>query len=84
MNSLPSGIFSHRFTAPGVYYYSSGYVDAHNLRLLQAVVKVEAREDETSRVSVSVGGVEARHVTGGRCNNDTLKDQLNLLHQLNN
>ncbi|XP_060949378.1 PKHD1 like 1, tandem duplicate 1 [Limanda limanda] len=59
------GHFSYRFTAPGVYYYSSGYIDGANAKRLQGVVKVEARQQQSGKVSVSVGGVEARHVTGG-------------------
>ncbi|KAK9526506.1 hypothetical protein VZT92_015203 [Zoarces viviparus] len=61
----PKGSFSYRFTAPGVYYYSSGYIDDASHRSLQGVVKAEARAERRSRVSVSVGGMEARHVTGG-------------------
>uniref|UniRef100_A0A3Q3JRM8 Polycystic kidney and hepatic disease 1 (autosomal recessive)-like 1 n=1 Tax=Monopterus albus TaxID=43700 RepID=A0A3Q3JRM8_MONAL len=53
------GVFSYRFTAPGVYYYSSGYTDDANLRLLQGVVKVKSWEEKSSEVSVSVGSVEA-------------------------
>uniref|UniRef100_A0A3Q3K5H6 Polycystic kidney and hepatic disease 1 (autosomal recessive)-like 1 n=1 Tax=Monopterus albus TaxID=43700 RepID=A0A3Q3K5H6_MONAL len=52
------GVFSYRFTAPGVYYYSSGYTDDANLRLLQGVVKVKSWEEKSSEVSVSVGSVE--------------------------
>ncbi|XP_056273684.1 fibrocystin-L-like [Pseudoliparis swirei] len=63
--NTPRGFFVYRFTAPGVYYYSSGFIDGANLRSLQGVVKVEAREERSSLVSVSVGGVEARHVAGG-------------------
>ncbi|XP_033493349.2 PKHD1 like 1, tandem duplicate 1 [Epinephelus lanceolatus] len=59
------GFFSYRFTIPGVYYYSSGYIDNAHARLLQGVVRVKARADMSSRVSVSVGGMEARHVLGG-------------------
>ncbi|KAM7384668.1 hypothetical protein PAMA_011835 [Pampus argenteus] len=59
------GFFGHRFTVPGVYYYSSGYVDDANARLLQGVVKVEPREEKSSKVSVSVGGMKAGHMTGG-------------------
>ncbi|KAI3358131.1 hypothetical protein L3Q82_003134 [Scortum barcoo] len=59
------GFFGYRFNAPGVYYYSSGYIDTDNTKQLQGVVKVEAREEKSSRVSVSVGGAEARHVAGG-------------------
>ncbi|KAM3858592.1 fibrocystin-L-like [Diretmus argenteus] len=61
----PKGFFGYRFTAPGVYYYSSGYVDASNVRLLQGVVRVKPLQDKSSKVSVSVGGIEARHMTGG-------------------
>uniref|UniRef100_A0A8C2XFR8 PKHD1 like 1, tandem duplicate 2 n=1 Tax=Cyclopterus lumpus TaxID=8103 RepID=A0A8C2XFR8_CYCLU len=60
------GFFVYRFTAPGVYYYSSGYIDAANRRSLQGVVKAEAREERSSGVSVSVGGMEAGHVAGGK------------------
>ncbi|XP_029299003.1 LOW QUALITY PROTEIN: PKHD1 like 1, tandem duplicate 1 [Cottoperca gobio] len=60
-----TGSFSYSFTAPGVYYYSSGYIDDANTRRLQGVVKVEARAKKSGKVSVSVGGMEARHVTGG-------------------
>uniref|UniRef100_UPI003AACF14E PKHD1 like 1, tandem duplicate 1 n=1 Tax=Centroberyx gerrardi TaxID=166262 RepID=UPI003AACF14E len=59
------GFFGYRFTAPGVYYYSSGYIDDANNRLLQGVVRVKPLEEKSSRVSVSVGGMEARHMTGG-------------------
>ncbi|XP_071356429.1 PKHD1 like 1, tandem duplicate 1 [Trachinotus anak] len=59
------GFFSYRFTSPGVYYYSSGYIDDANVKLLQGVVKVQLREEKSSKVSVSVGGIEARYVMGG-------------------
>uniref|UniRef100_A0A3B4Y513 PKHD1 like 1, tandem duplicate 2 n=1 Tax=Seriola lalandi dorsalis TaxID=1841481 RepID=A0A3B4Y513_SERLL len=61
------GLFSYRFSSPGVHYYSSGYIDDAEVKLLQGVVKVELREEKSSRVSISVGGVEARYVTGGKC-----------------
>ncbi|KAK2830693.1 hypothetical protein Q5P01_018624 [Channa striata] len=59
------GFFRYRFTVPGVFYYSSGYADDAQFRLLQGVVKVEPREDKSSQVSVSVGGMEAVYVAGG-------------------
>ncbi|XP_038580507.1 PKHD1 like 1, tandem duplicate 1 [Micropterus salmoides] len=62
------GFFGYRFTAPGAYYYSSGYIDDGNVRLLQGVVKVEPREEKSSKVSVRLGGMEARQVTGGSHN----------------
>ena len=49
-----------------MYYYSSGYIDDARVRLLQGVVKVEPREVKHSEISVRVGGMEARHVTGGK------------------
>ncbi|KAF7655004.1 hypothetical protein LDENG_00062160 [Lucifuga dentata] len=61
----PKGFFSYRFTVPGVYYYSSGYIDEFNTKSLQGAVRVEPREEETSEVSVRVEDMEARHVPGG-------------------
>ncbi|KAG7233114.1 hypothetical protein INR49_007467 [Caranx melampygus] len=55
----------YRFTSPGVFYYSSGFIDGSRERLLQGVVRVQRRAESSSRVLVSVGGVEARYVTGG-------------------
>uniref|UniRef100_A0A3B3X637 G8 domain-containing protein n=1 Tax=Poecilia mexicana TaxID=48701 RepID=A0A3B3X637_9TELE len=54
------GFFSYRFTVPGTYYYSSGYVSASIL--MQGVVKVVSLEDKNADVSVRVGGVLARHL----------------------
>ncbi|KAG7219452.1 hypothetical protein INR49_009286 [Caranx melampygus] len=59
------GSFRYRFTSPGVFYYSSGFIDDARERLLQGVVRVQRRAESSSRVLVSVGGVEARYVTGG-------------------
>uniref|UniRef100_A0A8D3DR72 PKHD1 like 1, tandem duplicate 2 n=1 Tax=Scophthalmus maximus TaxID=52904 RepID=A0A8D3DR72_SCOMX len=47
------GHFGHRFTVPGAYYYSSGYIDDASAKLLQGVVKVEARQQKSGQVSVS-------------------------------
>lgn len=60
-----NGFFGYRFTVPGVFYYSSGYIDDANVKLLQGVVKVKPREDKSSKISVSVGGILARYVSGG-------------------
>ncbi|XP_059206673.1 fibrocystin-L-like isoform X1 [Centropristis striata] len=60
-----TGSFRYRFTAPGVYYYSSGYIDGAKAKTLQGVVKVEARMQKSSTVSVSVGGMQAAHVAAG-------------------
>ncbi|KAM9340526.1 fibrocystin-L-like [Symphorus nematophorus] len=59
------GFYRYRFTAPGVFYYSSGYIDSGNVKLLQGVVKVEPQQEKSSEISVSVGGVKARLVAGG-------------------
>ncbi|KAG9339164.1 hypothetical protein JZ751_024022 [Albula glossodonta] len=59
-----SGFFSYRFTAPGTYYYSSGYVDSINQKFLQGVVKVQPLEDRSSRLSVTVVGIEAKYMAG--------------------
>nr|XP_061786823.1 fibrocystin-L-like [Nerophis lumbriciformis] len=56
------GFFSYRFTIPGVYYYSSGYIDQD--KKLQGVVRVQPRGQSDNEVTISVTGVEARHVTG--------------------
>ncbi|XP_036949440.1 PKHD1 like 1, tandem duplicate 1 isoform X2 [Acanthopagrus latus] len=59
------GSFVYRFTVPGVYYYSSGFIDSANTKHLQGVVKVQPRQEQSGAASVQVGGVEARHVTRG-------------------
>ncbi|MED6289045.1 hypothetical protein CHARACLAT_032294, partial [Characodon lateralis] len=55
--------FSYRFTVPGAYFYSSGYISSSIL--MQGVIKVMNREEKNSDVSVIVGGVLAKHVPGG-------------------
>ncbi|XP_075907773.1 fibrocystin-L-like [Nelusetta ayraudi] len=60
-----TGTFKYRFTVPGVYYYSSGYIDDANVKVLQGVVKVLPREDESREITVSVSGVQARLVPAG-------------------
>lgn len=70
--STLSGTFSYRFNTPGVYYYSSGYIDDTGVKILQGVVTVNARQDESMKISVRVGGVEANYVTGGNCGVDQI------------
>lgn len=48
-----------------MYYYSSGYLDDDNVKVMQGVVKVEPREDKSNRIVVHVGGIKAKHGTGG-------------------
>lgn len=63
---LPSGSFGYRFTTPGKYHYSSGYIGKSQTMLLAGVVKVEPREDQSSKVSVHVKDIKARLVPGGK------------------
>ncbi|XP_076865903.1 fibrocystin-L-like isoform X2 [Brachyhypopomus gauderio] len=51
-----TGFFSYRFTTPGVYYYSSGYIDSANQRSMQGVVNVRPLEERSSLLQVTVGG----------------------------
>uniref|UniRef100_A0A667XGZ1 PKHD1 like 1, tandem duplicate 2 n=1 Tax=Myripristis murdjan TaxID=586833 RepID=A0A667XGZ1_9TELE len=46
----PEGLFRYRFTEAGVYYYSSGYIDESDTRLLQGVVRVRPLEETSGRV----------------------------------
>lgn len=66
----------YRFTIPGVYYYSSGYLDNSNV-MMQGVVKVQPLVDESSSIVVYVGGIEAKHMTGGDYKNNLI--HLNIL-----
>uniref|UniRef100_A0AAR2IPV4 Polycystic kidney and hepatic disease 1 (autosomal recessive)-like 1 n=1 Tax=Pygocentrus nattereri TaxID=42514 RepID=A0AAR2IPV4_PYGNA len=59
-----TGFFSYRFTAPGVYYYSSGYVDVANQRSLQGVVNVRPLEEISSGLQVTVAGFQALRSLG--------------------
>ncbi|XP_062842250.1 fibrocystin-L-like [Trichomycterus rosablanca] len=58
-NKTAKGFFSYRFTAPGVYYYSSGFIDSANQTSMQGVVNVRALEEISSQLNVSVGGFQA-------------------------
>uniref|UniRef100_A0A3B4ZUN2 PKHD1 like 1 n=1 Tax=Stegastes partitus TaxID=144197 RepID=A0A3B4ZUN2_9TELE len=47
------GFHSYQFTAPGVFLYSSGYIDNKKAIMLQGVVKVRSRVEKTSSRRVS-------------------------------
>lgn len=66
---LFKGSFRYRFTIPGIYYYSSGYLDDDNVKVMQGVVKVEPQVDKSNKIVVHVGGIEAKYRTGGKCKN---------------
>ncbi|KAA0710212.1 Fibrocystin-L Polycystic kidney and hepatic disease 1-like protein 1 [Triplophysa tibetana] len=53
------GFFSYRFTSPGVYYYSSGFIDSSNQKTLQGVVTVRPLEERPVGLQVSVAGMQA-------------------------
>ncbi|KPP78019.1 fibrocystin-L-like, partial [Scleropages formosus] len=59
-----SGFFSYRFTVPGIYYYSSGFVDVGLQRFLQGMVEVRPVQDRSSPLNFTVGGIEANHKPG--------------------
>ncbi|MEE6507574.1 hypothetical protein FKM82_026763 [Ascaphus truei] len=57
-----SGFFSYQFTSPGIYYYSSGYVNVAQTIFLQGVIHVLPAQDLKSQIYLSVGGIEAKYV----------------------
>ncbi|XP_077349351.1 fibrocystin-L [Lithobates pipiens] len=59
---VPSGVFSYKFTSPGTYYYSSGYVNDGQTLYMQGVVYVSPLKETISAVQVTVGGFEADYV----------------------
>ncbi|KAA0710213.1 Fibrocystin-L Polycystic kidney and hepatic disease 1-like protein 1 [Triplophysa tibetana] len=58
-NNVTLGFFSYRFTSPGVYYYSSGFIDSSNQKTLQGVVTVRPLEERPVGLQVSVAGIQA-------------------------
>nr|DBA24045.1 TPA: hypothetical protein GDO54_011748 [Pyxicephalus adspersus] len=59
---VPSGVFSYQFTSPGIYYYSSGYINDAQTLYMQGVITVSPRSDNISDVHVTVRGIEANYV----------------------
>ncbi|XP_067888793.1 PKHD1 like 1, tandem duplicate 1 [Heterodontus francisci] len=59
-----SGSFSYRFTSPGSFFYSSGYVDQKQSIFLQGMVNVRPAEESTKRLHVYLAGIEAQYVPG--------------------
>uniref|UniRef100_A0A8C5R062 PKHD1 like 1 n=1 Tax=Leptobrachium leishanense TaxID=445787 RepID=A0A8C5R062_9ANUR len=57
-----SSVFSYQFTSPGVYYYSSGYVDNGKTIFMQGTVYVSPAQDQNRGVYLSVEGIEADYV----------------------
>ncbi|XP_069813288.1 fibrocystin-L-like isoform X2 [Dendropsophus ebraccatus] len=61
---VASGVFSYQFTSPGIYYYSSGYVNDGQSILMQGVINVIQISNQSSPVHVYVGGMEATYTSG--------------------
>ncbi|KAI5615922.1 fibrocystin-L precursor [Silurus asotus] len=59
-----NGFFSYYFTAPGVYYYSSGYIDSANQISMQGVVNVRPLEERSIKLNVTVAGFQALEIRG--------------------
>ncbi|XP_040210575.1 fibrocystin-L-like [Rana temporaria] len=59
---VPSGVFSYKFTSPGTYYYSSGYIIYAPPLYAQGVVYVSPLKETISAVQVTVGGFEPDNV----------------------
>ncbi|XP_028646739.2 fibrocystin-L-like [Erpetoichthys calabaricus] len=57
----PSGFFSYEFTVPGVYYYSSGYIDNAQTIAMQGVVTVNPLPDDQENIFISVLEIEANY-----------------------
>ncbi|NP_001305057.1 PKHD1 like 1, tandem duplicate 1 isoform X1 [Danio rerio] len=66
-----NGFFAYRFTSPGVYYYSSGYIDSAKQKTLQGVVTVMPLEESTVELQVFVKGVQASVNLGQINSSDT-------------
>ncbi|XP_068614929.1 fibrocystin-L-like, partial [Brachionichthys hirsutus] len=59
------GYLRYRFTIPGNYYFSSGFINDAGTLQMQGVVKVRPREDKSNKISVRVGNQDAKYVAGG-------------------
>jgi hypothetical protein len=56
-----TGVYRHRFTVPGTYYYWSGYADEYNIISYRGVIHVTSQESYVGEVVVKVSGVEATY-----------------------
>lgn len=64
LSFLPTGFYSYCFTAPGVYYYSSGYVNSANQISMQGVVNVRPLEERSTELNLTVAGFQALQYQG--------------------
>ncbi|KAF5901267.1 fibrocystin-L isoform X1, partial [Clarias magur] len=64
-NKVTLGFFSYCFTAPGVYYYSSGYIDSANQNSMQGAVIVRPLEERSTEPNITVAGFQAVWYQGG-------------------
>nr|XP_014351910.1 PREDICTED: fibrocystin-L [Latimeria chalumnae] len=59
-----SGILSYRFTFPGTYYYSSGYINNEKTIFMQGAINVLPAPNMRRKLYLSVGGIEAVYRPG--------------------
>uniref|UniRef100_A0A6I8N1M6 Fibrocystin-L n=1 Tax=Ornithorhynchus anatinus TaxID=9258 RepID=A0A6I8N1M6_ORNAN len=59
-----SGSFSYQFTSPGIYYYSSGFIDEAQSIFLQGVINVLPNEDRDIPLHLFIDEIEATYVKG--------------------
>ncbi|XP_069771791.1 PKHD1 like 1, tandem duplicate 1 [Narcine bancroftii] len=64
MENLIGGAFSHRFTTPGSFFYSSGLIDQKGKIFLQGAVHVRVPGERSLKLAVSVNGIEAEYKPG--------------------
>lgn len=55
----PIGSFTYQFNQPGIYYYSSGYVEATKQIVFRGVVEVVDSQDKELEINYHLGNIEA-------------------------
>ncbi len=55
----PAGSFTFQFNQPGVYYYSSGFVEVTNQIFFRGVVEVVDSQDKELEINLHLGDIEA-------------------------
>uniref|UniRef100_A0A8C4XEU0 PKHD1 like 1 n=1 Tax=Erpetoichthys calabaricus TaxID=27687 RepID=A0A8C4XEU0_ERPCA len=63
----PSGFFTYEFNVPGVYYYSSGYIDNAQTIAMQGVVTVNPLPDDQEHIFISREEHRVTYKRGGGC-----------------
>lgn len=63
--STANGQFEYTFGRPGIYFFTSGYVDHAKSRSLQGKAEVKPRKEQSNKVVLKVREVEADHKPTG-------------------